>query len=70
MKNETHIFDGILEGTIAEAPSSEPKFFYDSVFIPKGYDQTYDELGVDIKNQISQRAIALSKLKDFFEKKA
>ena len=70
MKNETHIFDGILEGTIAEQPSSEPKFFYDSIFIPKGYDQTYDELGVDIKNQISQRAIALSKLKDFFEKKA
>ena len=69
-KNETHIFDGILEGTIAEQPSSEPKFFYDSIFIPKGYDQTYDELGVDVKNQISQRAIALGKLKDFFEKKA
>ena len=29
-----------------------------------------EELGVDVKNQISQRAIALGKLKDFFEKKA
>lgn len=67
MKNETHLFDGILEGKIAETPSSEPKFFYDSVFIPQGYDKTYDELGVDIKNQISQRAIAVGKLKDFLE---
>jgi len=68
-KNETQLFDGVLEGTIAETPSSEPKFFYDSVFVPEGYEQTYDELGVDVKNQISQRAIAVNKLKDFLEKK-
>ena len=66
---ETHLFDGVLEGTIAEKPSGEPQFFYDSVFIPNGYDKTYQELGVDVKNKISQRAIAVNKLKDFFEKK-
>jgi len=69
MKNETQLFDGILEGTIANKPSSTIKFFYDSVFIPKGYEQTYDELGIDAKNKISQRAIAVNKLKDFLEKK-
>ncbi len=65
---ETYTFDGVLDGTIAEHPSAEPQFFFDSVFIPDGYDMTYQELGVDVKNQISQRAIAVGKLKDFLEK--
>ena len=68
-KCDTHTFDGILEGSIAEEPYGDPAqtFFYDSVFIPKGQDKTYQELGIDVKNQISQRAIAVGKLKTFLE---
>lgn len=69
-KCDTHTFDGVLEGSIAEKPFGNPAdtFFYDSVFIPQGQDKTYQELGIDMKNQISQRAIAFNKLKDFLEK--
>lgn len=64
---ETHCFEGILRGKIAEEQRGEDSFFYDSVFIPEGYEETYYELGMDQKNKISQRAIAISKLKEYVE---
>ena len=67
---ETQIFDGILEGTIATEPYGNPNesFFYDSVFIPVGQQMTYAELGADVKNNISQRFIAINKMKRHIEK--
>lgn len=66
---ESHTFEGILPGTIAKRPSegNEDSFLYDSVFIPEGFDKTYFELGFEIKSQISQRSLAISKLKAFLE---
>ncbi len=66
---ETHTFEGILEGTIAKEiyGAVYDTFFYDSIFIPSGQQKTYQELGSDIKNQISQRAIAINKMKQFIE---
>ena len=70
-KWQINTFDGTLDGSIAEQPSENgtDSFFYDSVFIPNGFDKTYQELGLDVKNHISQRAIAISKLKVFLENK-
>jgi len=69
---KTQTFDGMLNGTIAKAPSTESadSFFYDSVFVPDGFDCTYQELSFDVKNHISQRAIAISKLKASIESEA
>ncbi len=68
-KWQTQVFDGILEGTIAEHATNhvENTFSYDSVFVPNGYSQTIAELGVDVKNQISSRAIVIRKLKTDLE---
>jgi XTP/dITP diphosphohydrolase len=38
------------------------------LFVPDGYEQTFAELGDDVKNKISHRAQALAKLKDYFSK--
>jgi len=58
------LLEGICRGRIAETPTGTGGFGYDPVFIPEGYDKTFAELGDDIKNQISHRALATQKLVD------
>ena len=53
---------GVCEGHIRHAPVGESGFGYDPVFVPQGYDQTFAELGEEIKNRISHRAKALEKV--------
>ncbi|MBO5632478.1 MAG: non-canonical purine NTP diphosphatase, partial [Aeriscardovia sp.] len=59
---EEHLFEGLVKGKIIEEKRGEAGFGYDPVFVPDGYDQTFAELGEDIKNQISHRARAVEKL--------
>lgn len=56
------IIEGICEGRIAMEQHGTGGFGYDPVFIPEGYEQTFAELGDDIKNRISHRARATKKL--------
>lgn len=56
---ETHVFRGTVEGTIAETPSGIGGFGYDPLFIPEGYDSSMSDLGADIKSQLSHRAKAV-----------
>lgn len=51
-------FEGIIEGTVPDVPAGNRDFQWDCVFIPKGYTQTFAELG-DKKNEISMRRKAL-----------
>jgi XTP/dITP diphosphohydrolase len=62
---EVHEFEGIAEGTIIEERRGNGGFGYDPIFQPKGYQGTFAELGMDIKNKISHRARAVQKLADF-----
>ena len=50
---------GVCEGYIRHEPVGESGFGYDPVFVPEGYNQTFAELGTEIKNRISHRAKAL-----------
>jgi len=60
-----YYFEGEIKGQIIDSPRGEAGFGYDPVFQPDGYELTFAELGDDIKNKISHRAIAVEKLKDF-----
>jgi len=53
-------FCGTVEGWLAEAAQGEGGFGYDPLFIPEGYQQTFAELGQNLKNQLSHRARALN----------
>ncbi len=58
------VFHGEVAGMIAEQPRGNRGFGYDPVFIPVGFDQTFAELGDEVKNQISHRAMAIRKLRE------
>ena len=63
--DDTHLFEGIVRGTIIEERRGEGGFGYDPIFVPEGYDKTFAELGSEVKNRISHRAQAVEKLADF-----
>ena len=66
---EIHKFEGIVEGEIIRERRGGEGFGYDPIFQPDGYDHTFAELGMDIKNRISHRARATQKLADYLLKK-
>ena len=57
------VCEGYCHGSIASKEQGTLGFGYDSVFIPDGYENTFGELGVEVKNQFSHRAKALAELK-------
>ena len=59
----TQLFDGVCEGKIIFEPRGKNGFGYDPLFVPNGFDQTFAELGDEVKNKISHRSKALEKLK-------
>lgn len=56
------LLEGICPGSIATEKRGTGGFGYDPVFIPEGYEQSFAELGDEVKNQISHRALATQKL--------
>jgi len=60
---KTELFDGACEGKIIFSPRGGRGFGYDPLFVPEGFEQTFAELGDEVKNQTSHRAKALAKLR-------
>ena len=64
--NQELLFEGIVEGSISLAPEGTSGFGYDPIFVPSDYKLTFAEMSIDIKNNISHRANAIKKLKEYF----
>jgi len=65
--HESKLFEGVIEGTIAETPRGLNGFGYDPVFVPKDSELTFAEMTEADKNKISHRKIALRKLVEYLE---
>lgn len=63
--NKEYLFEGEVKGQIITEEKGTAGFGYDPVFIPDGYSQTFAELGNDVKNEISHRALATKALCNF-----
>ena len=68
INGKEHLFEGIVKGEITKHRCGSSGFGYDPVFIPEGYTQTYPEMGNTLKNKISHRALATTKLCNFLSK--
>lgn len=55
------------KGTITDAPRGTSGFGYDPVFVPDGFDKTFAELGDEIKNKISHRALAAQSIAEILK---
>ncbi|HKO42560.1 MAG TPA: non-canonical purine NTP pyrophosphatase [Pyrinomonadaceae bacterium] len=54
---------GICEGKIALTQRGDHGFGYDSVFIPRGYNESFGELTDSIKDRISHRAQSILRIR-------
>jgi XTP/dITP diphosphohydrolase len=57
--------EGTCAGRIIFAPRGTGGFGYDPLFVPDGFEETFAELSDSVKNQISHRAHALLKTREF-----
>ncbi len=62
IKGETHIFKGKVNGVITTSQKGQHGFGYDPIFKPNGYEETFAELPLSVKNSISHRGQAVQKL--------
>lgn len=67
INNEQFLFKGIVEGEITTQKKGVKGFGYDPIFRPNGYDKTFAEIPVLMKNKISHRAKAIEELLAFFK---
>lgn len=60
-------FEGVCQGRIAHTIRGGYGFGYDPIFIPEGYGLTFAEMGQEIKNRISHRALAIRQMMQFLK---
>ena len=65
LDGEEHLFEGIVEGHIAQCASGSEGFGYDPLFIPEGSAKTYAEMDPAEKNALSHRGRAVRKFAEF-----
>ena len=65
LNGQEHMFEGECEGTISDQASGTAGFGYDPVFKPAEFDQTFAELGIEVKSAISHRKKAIEKMTAF-----
>ena len=61
------LFEGAVKGQIIEGKRGDKGFGYDPIFMPDGYNKTFAEMGMTLKNKISHRANAVNKLSAYLK---
>lgn len=64
---KNYLFEGLINGVLRTEPIGTAGFGYDPIFQPDGYTETFAQMPMEKKNEISHRAIAMRKLIDFLK---
>lgn len=62
-----HVFEGVMEGTVAFQAAGHNGFGYDPIFFYEPFGKTLGEVEEDQKNKVSHRGLALAKLLAYME---
>jgi XTP/dITP diphosphohydrolase len=65
LNGEEHFFEGRVDGEILTEEHGEKGFGYDPIFRPNGFKESFAEMTLAQKNEISHRGRAVQKLVDF-----
>jgi len=65
---QTQITEGVCEGIILKAPRGDQGFGYDPLFYVPGLKKSFAEIEVELKNKISHRGIAVSRVRELLQK--
>lgn len=61
-------FEGKVEGYMIRTLAGTQGFGYDPLFVPEGYEQSFAELGSEVKNSLSHRGRALAQVVNWLKK--
>lgn len=64
-EGKSQVFEGVIHGEITVQESGAEGFGYDPIFKPNNYSETFAEMPLTLKNQISHRALAVEKFVDY-----
>ncbi|HKL36892.1 MAG TPA: non-canonical purine NTP diphosphatase [Salegentibacter sp.] len=68
LNDNQNLFTGICKGQIIEEMQGDKGFGYDPVFMPEGFKQTFAEMSLSEKSEISHRGIAFRELIAYLSK--
>jgi XTP/dITP diphosphohydrolase len=68
LNDEQYLFTGIALGEIIKEKTGTGGFGYDPIFQPEGYQHTFAQISLAIKNEISHRGKAAQQLLEFLKK--
>lgn len=64
---EETYFEGVCKGEILTAYQGEKGFGYDPIFRPNGFEESFAQMSMEQKNEISHRGLAVKKLIAFLK---
>lgn len=67
LNGKQYLFEGIASGKITTKKIGLGGFGYDPIFKPTNYDETFAELSLEVKNEISHRGKATKRLLEFLQ---
>ena len=68
INGKEYFFDGKVKGDILKSKTGNDGFGYDPIFKPNGFNESFAEMSVELKNNISHRGLAVKKLVKFLKK--
>ena len=69
LNGKQYFFEGIVNGQILSEEHGNGGFGYDPIFQPDGFEETFAEMSMEVKNKISHRGRAVQKLVEFLQSK-
>lgn len=61
-------FEGVCEGAILDSYAGKDGFGYDPLFLPKGFNESFAQMSMNQKNEISHRGLAVKKLIEYLNR--